>query len=332
MLPETMHVVQVKAPGGPEVLEYVTLPISHLKEGWSLVRVYGFGINHSEIFTREGLSPTVQFPRVLGIECVGRVVQSSDPARLPVGSRVCSLMGEMGRAFDGGYAEYVLLPNSQIYRIDTSLSWEETAAVPETFYTAYLSHKNLKVEEGMKVLVRGATSGVGVAFLRLLQAGYKNVRVYGTTRSARKTALLTEVGFDEVVIDADGALETQETFDRALELIGPATMKDTCAHVAEGGIVCSTGQLGGQWYLDGFDPIFDLPPNGYLTSAYSGNVSERVVQELFKYVEEKQVNVAPERVFSLEEVPQAHAYLQGSHSFGKVVVLTPAGLMAQGGV
>lgn len=181
------------------------------------------------------------------------------------------------------------------------------AAVPETFYTAFLSLRNLRIGPGMKVVVRGATSGVGVAFLRLLKAGFSDVRAVGTTRNTDKGHRLLDAGFDDVGLDDGGALATEEKFDRGLELIGPATMRDTCAHMVEGGIVCSTGQLGGQWYLDGFDPIVDLPPNGYLTSAYSDNVSANAVQQLFSYVESKGVGVAPERVFRLDQVSDAHA-------------------------
>ena len=245
---ETIHAIRVSRPGGPEALEYVEAPRPEVRDGWSLVQVYGFGINHSEIFTREGKSPSVQFPRILGIECVGIVTESSDPERLPPGTKVASLMGEMGRAFDGGYAEYVLLPNEQIYPIETDLPWELAAAVPETFYTAFLSLENLRIKPGMKALVRGGTSGVGVAFIKLVKAGFPDTPVLGTTRSMEKEKQLLDAGFDGVVLDDGGLLATDERFDRVLELIGPATMKDTCTHVVEGGIVCSTGQLGGQWY------------------------------------------------------------------------------------
>ncbi|MGI6117317.1 MAG: alcohol dehydrogenase catalytic domain-containing protein [Bilifractor sp.] len=72
----------------------------------------------SEIFTRKGLSPGVHFPRILGIECTGTIAVSSDERRLPPGQKVISIMGEMGRAFDGSYAEYVLLPNKQVYPVE----------------------------------------------------------------------------------------------------------------------------------------------------------------------------------------------------------------------
>lgn len=157
-----MKAVKIYQAGGPEQLIYQDVSTPDIKEGWSLVKIKGFGINHSEIFTREGKSPSVQFPRLLGIECVGEVVQSSTPA-LAVGQKVVSIMGEMGRAFDGSYAEYVLLPNEQIYPIHTDLDWTTLAAIPETYYTAFGSLQQLRIAPQDRVLVRGAGSGVGVA-------------------------------------------------------------------------------------------------------------------------------------------------------------------------
>ena len=316
-----MKAIVIYEPGGPEKLLFQEVPTPKVSPGWSLVQVKGFGINHSEIFTRKGLSPTVTCPRILGIECVGVIAGTTDPKRLPVGQKVISIMGEMGRAFDGGYAEYALLPNEQIYPVETALDWPTLAALPETYYTAYGSLLNLRIREDDRVLVRGATSGVGIAFVRLLKARWPDIHIAGTSRSLRKAPLLREAGFDEVIVDKDGVLQTVEHFDRALELIGPATLKDTFAHIREGGIVCSTGQLGGKWYMDGFDPIMDLCANGYLTSFYSGNVNGAWLQEMLDYVAHYQVSTAPERVFTLEQVPQAHAYLEGSNSFGKVVVV-----------
>lgn len=322
MMQPTMHAIVVSQPGGPEVLEYREVPRPQVRSDWSLVKVAGFGINHSEVFTRQGLSPSVVFPRILGIECVGTIAETTDPERLPVGCRVASLMGEMGRAFDGGYAEYALLPNAQIHPIRTALPWEEMAAVPETFYTAYQSLRNLRIADGQRILVRAATSGVGVAFAKLVRAAFPNASLTGSTRNVAKAERLSAVGFDTAVADEDGRLQTDALFDRALELIGPATMKDTCAHLRAGGIVCSTGQLGGQWYLDGFDPIADLPVDGYLTSAHSANVDGALLQELFDFIAKHRIDVTPQRVFHLSHVAEAHAYLASAESFGKVVCLT----------
>lgn len=316
-----MKAVVVYKPGGPEQLVYTDVPRPALKAGWSLVRVRAFGVNHSEIFTRQGLSPSVSFPRILGIECVGTVEETMDAVRLPAGQRVVSLMGEMGRAFDGGYAEYVLLPNEQIYPVQSELPWEILAAIPETYYTAFGSLKNLRIEDGYTVLVRGGASGVGIAFLRLMRAQFPHMYIVGSTRRAEQRTRMLAAGYSDVVIEEDGILRTDERYDRILELVGPAVMKDSMKHLVRGGILCNTGLLGGKWDLEGFEPIGDLAEDAYLTSFYSGNVREEHLSELFAYIRQYKVPVRPERVFTLSDTAEAHRWLEGRDGFGKAVVL-----------
>lgn len=317
-----MKAIVIYKPGGPEQLIYTDVKTPEVKPGWSLVKVRGFGINHSEIFTRQGLSPSVHFPRILGIECVGTIAQTTDSARLPIGQKVISMMGEMGRDFDGSYAEFVLLPNEQIYPIESDLPWENLAAVPETYYTAFGSLLNLKLKPDDRVLIRGASSGVGVAAVRLIRGKYPHLRVDGACRDKGKFKTLKREGFDCMLLDQNNHLDTTQLYDKILELIGPATLRDTFAHTKENGIVCSTGQLGGKWFLDDhFDPIVDLPENGYLTSFYSGNVDQKRIQSLLDYIETYAINVRPEHLYSLKDVPRAHADLDQSRDFGKSVVV-----------
>lgn len=316
-----MKAVVVYKPGGPEQLVYTDVPRPALKAGWSLVRVRAFGVNHSEIFTRQGLSPSVSFPRILGIECVGTVEETTDAVRLPAGQHVVSLMGEMGRAFDGGYAEYVLLPNEQIYPVQSELPWEILAAIPETYYTAFGSLKNLRIEDGYMVLVRGGASGVGIAFLRLMRAQFPHMYIVGSTRREEQRTRMLAAGYSDVVIEEDGILRTDERYDCILELVGPAVMKDSMKHLVRGGILCNTGLLGGKWDLEGFEPIGDLAEDAYLTSFYSGNVREEHLSELFAYIRQYKVPVRPERVFTLSDTAEAHRWLEGRDGFGKAVVL-----------
>lgn len=316
-----MKAIKIYEAGGPDKLIYEEVPKPTLKKDWSLVKVMGFGINHSEIFTREGQSPSVEFPRILGIECVGVIEASSDEHLLPVGQKVISIMGEMGRDFDGSYAEYVLLPNKQIYPVDTHLSWKELATIPETYYTAFGSMKNLQIRESDKVLVRGATSGVGLAFLKLVKGHYKSVVVDGTSRSLSKKKDLLQSGFDDVIEDRDGVLQTQKTYDKIIELIGPATVKDSLKHINEQGILCSTGQLGGKWFFEAFDPIMDIPKNAYMTSFHSANVDGSQLNQLLEFIEENEIIIQPKKTFELKDVAKAHTFLESSHSFGKVVIL-----------
>ena len=315
-----MKAVKIYQAGGAEQLIYQDVPTPDIKESWSLVKIKGFGINHSEIFTREGKSPSVQFPRILGIKCVGEVAQSSTPA-LAVGQKVISIMGEMGRAFDGSYAEYVLLPNEQIYPVHTDLDWTTLAAIPETYYTAFGSLQQLRIAPQDRVLVRGAGSGVGVAFAQLLKAHFPHVVLHGSTRNPAKATRLQAVGFDEVITEADGKIQTDQSYDKILELVGPATLRDSFSHINEHGIVCNTGQLGNIWCVNDFDPIIELKNNSYLTAFYSGNVSQAKLDAMFDYIRQFNVKILIERVFTLEQVPEAHRFLQSADGFGKVVVV-----------
>ena len=171
-------------------------------------------------------------------------------------------------------------------------------------------------------MVRGASSGVGIAFLKLVKGKYPGVSVTGSSRNPDKAGELLREGFDRILTDAEGQLPGTGQYDRILELIGPKTIKDSQAHLREGGILCSAGQLGGQWYLEEFDPIMELMNNVYLTTFYSGNVSAGKMNEMFSFIESNHIDVKPERLFTLDQVPEAHRWMEESHSFGKCVVLT----------
>src|SRR5438309_4081107 len=119
----TMKAAVIRQPGGPEVLKIESLPIPTPQRGEVLIRVKAFGLNRSELFTRQGHSPNVKFPRVLGIEAVG-VVEAAPGGEFQPGDVIASAMGGMGREFDGGYAEYTCVPASQVQRITAQLPWE----------------------------------------------------------------------------------------------------------------------------------------------------------------------------------------------------------------
>lgn len=318
-----MHAIVVRRPGGPEVLEYTEVPTPVIQPGWTRVRVRGFGINHSEIFTREGKSPSVKFPRILGIEVVGTVDETSAPDRFQVGQTIVSLMGEMGRAYDGSYAEYTLLPNEKIYPVSTDLDWADLAAIPETFYTAFGIYQSLHLQANDRVLIRAATSGVGVASLKLLKASGLDLEVTGTSRTSHKDTALKALGIDAIIHTPDANRLPKDTgeFDKIIDLMGPSAVRDSLMHLAEFGVESATGELGGVWTLDGFDPIADIPNNRYLTGFCSGDVDDARVQAMFDFITSHQVDVTPQKVFRLSETQAAHEYLASGAGFGKVVVL-----------
>ena len=165
--------------------------------------------------------------------------------------------------------------------------------------------------------MRGASSSVGIAFAQHLKVRFPHIVLHGSTRNPAKATHLQAVGFDEVITEADGKLQTDQNYDKILELVGPATF----THINEHGIVCNTGQLGNIWYVNDFDPIIELKNNSYLTAFYSGNVSQAKLDAMFDYIWQFNVKILIERVFTLEQVPEAHRFLQSADGFGKVVVI-----------
>ncbi|MEU4227476.1 zinc-binding dehydrogenase [Nonomuraea sp. NPDC026600] len=325
----TMRAAVCVRAGGPEVLEIRELPVPAVREGWSLVRVKGTGLNRSELRTRQGHSPNVTFPRVLGIECVGIVAASTDP-ELPDGTTVAAVMGEMGREFDGGYAEYALLPNSLLMPVTTTLPWDVLAALPETYLTAQGSLDALGVVPGGqgRLLIRGGTSSVGMAAASIA-AGY-GVETAATTRRQGKADALTAAGVDHVLVDAGGSLAASvhavwpEGPDHVLDLVGARTAVDSLRLVRRGGTVCVSGSLSG-WAIPDFEPIAMIPSGTKLTAFHSddfkGSAGTTVLQRIVHEVEAGVYRPNVDRVFGLDDIVAAHRYMENDQATGKLVVV-----------
>ena len=320
--------VCVKA-GGPEVLEIRELPVPEVRDGWSLVQVQGAGLNRSELRTRQGHSPSVTFPRVLGIECVGTVAASTDP-RLPEGAAVAAVMGEMGREFDGGYAEYALLPNSLLMPVTTTLPWDVLAALPETYLTARGSLDALGVGPGTRgrLLIRGGTSSVGLAAASIA-SGY-GVETAATTRRQDRTGALAAAGADYAFVDEGGSLTASlhaiwpEGPDYVLDLVGASTAVDSLRLVRRGGTVCVAGSLSG-WAIPDFEPVAMIASGTKLTAFHSndvkGSAGAALLQQVIREVEAGVYRPNIDRVFGLADIVAAHRYMENNQAMGKLVAV-----------
>jgi len=323
----TMRAAVCVRAGAPEVLEIRQLPVPAVREGWSLVQVKGAGLNRSELRTRQGHSPNVTFPRVLGIECVGIVAASTDP-RLPDGTTVAAVMGEMGRAFDGGYAEYALLPNSLLMPVTTTLPWDVMAALPETYLTAQGSLDALGIVPGSRLLIRGGTSSVGMAAASI--ASGHGIETAATTRRQGKIDALTAAGVDYALVDDGGSLAASlravwpEGPDYVLDLVGANTAVDSLHLVRRGGTVCVTGSLSG-WVIPDLEPIAMIPSGTKLTAFHSDNIKgsagTTVLQRVVHEVEAGVYRPNVDRVFGLDDIVATHRYMENNEATGKLVVV-----------
>lgn len=242
-----MRAAVVHGPGNPDVLELTEVPKPEARSGWVLIQVMAFGLNRSEIFTRQGHSGSaVTFPRILGIECVG-VVEAAPESPLEAGQKVATVMGGMGRAYDGSYAEYTLVPAAQV----------------------------------MPVIDNG---NISKAVREIFPAGVTHV----------------------------------------LELIGPATLLDSLKTAAPRGVVCNTGILGNTWVLQEFEPMAAIPSSVHLTTFLSETVdastSTSELQKVLDAASQGRYRPNPHRVFRLDEIVEAHRYMEANQATGEIVI------------
>jgi NADPH:quinone reductase len=322
-----MKAVVLDAPGPPEALQIRDVPIPTPRPGQVLIKVEAFGLNRSELHTRLGLAVGVTFPRVLGIEATGTVA-GCPGGEFRVGQQVATMMGGMGRTFDGGYAEYTCVPARQVVPFTSNLDWATLGAVPEMLQTAYGSLTiGLDAQPRQSILIRGGTSSVGMATTVLAKG--LNMTVLSTTRSPGKIGALAQIGADHVLID-DGQIADRVRdilpggVDTALELVGTPTLPDTLAATKVHGVVCFTGMLSNQWTVSDFYPI-DYIPRGVRLTAYTGEATDLTAEILQKFLDSVAAGTAVVpiyRVYHLSQIRQAHVEMEAGSATGKIVVLT----------
>jgi NADPH:quinone reductase-like Zn-dependent oxidoreductase len=322
-----MQAVVVHEPGGPEVLQLEERPTPEARAGWVLVGVRAFGLNRSELITRAGGSgAAVHFPRVLGIECVGEVLDASDSS-LQAGQRVLAAMGGMGRDYDGGYQQRALLPASQVIPVDTTLAWPELGAIPESFGTAWGTLEELALRAGQSLLVHGASSSVGMAAITI--AKDRGLTVLATTRQESKRAALLAAGADYVIVADEDVAEAVRALlpdgvDGLFELVGPGALGQTLHALASAGRVCVTGFLEGDWDTDAVEA--DARRRGIELRRFGSGVIDRdgyqsIFTEIVRAVEAGRYTISLDRTFAMSDLADAHRYMEANRAAGKVVGL-----------
>jgi NADPH2:quinone reductase len=323
---QSMRAVVVSEPGPAEVLRIQNVPIPAPAPGEVLIEVKAFGLNRSELHFRQGVAHSGSFPRVPGIEASG-IVADAPGGEFTAGAQVATMMGGMGREFDGGYAEYVVVPAAQVIPFTSSLPWEQLGAIPEMLQTAYGSlFVGLRAQAGQTLLIRGGTSSVGLVLAVL--GGLHGMTVLSTTRRLSARTLLESVGVEHVLIDDGRVAETvrrlfPDGVDAAVELVGVNVMKDTLRAVRTGGTVCFTGMLSDQWTIPEFYPM-DWLPNGVRLTAYSGEAADlppAELQEFLDAVADGRARIPLGRTYRLDEIVQAHLDMEAGNVGGKAVVV-----------
>jgi NADPH:quinone reductase-like Zn-dependent oxidoreductase len=320
--------VRIHEDGGPEVLRYEDVDDPVAGPGEILVRLHAASLNHLDLWVRQGL-PSVPKPRILGADGAGTVAALGPEAdSFAEGDRVLINPGLddgariVGEHMDGTHAELVAVPAENVYSIPDGLSFEEAAAFPLVFETAYrmlVTKARLQKEEW--VLLWGIGSGVASAAFTLARA--LGARTIVTSSSAEKLDRARELGADTVVnhADDDVAAAVKEATggrgaDVVVEHVGEATWKTSLQAAGANGRVVVCGATSGP------NPPAQLHRIWWkqLTIYGSSMGTKEDFEGAYELVASGAARPIVDRVFPLEKAAEAHAYLEEGRQFGKVVL------------
>lgn len=340
-----MKLARIHQHGGPEALVYEDAPEPTIKANQILVRVRACALNHLDLFVRAGI-PGMKFamPHILGSDIAGEIVEAGELCeRVKPGWRVllspgmscrqceyclagndnlCRRFTMFGYGVDGGNVELLAAPEYSAIRIPDSMSFEEAAAAPLVFLTAWhMLMARAKLQPGEDVLVLAASSGVGTCAIQI--AKMFQCRVIATAGGEEKLAKALALGADHAIdhyrqdISAEvKKLTGKRGVDVVVEHVGEATWAKSVESLAPAGRLVTCGAT------TGFDARVDLrylfSKQYSLLGSFMGTMGE--LHQVLKFVFRGQLKPVVDKVYPLAEIREAHERLERKEQFGKVVV------------
>ena len=319
----TMTAIAIRnGKGAANALHAVQVPRPRPKPGEVLIRVRAAGVNRPDLLQREGnYAPPPGAPETLGLEVAGDIVIAA--GRWRVGDRVCALLG------GGGYADYAVADARHVLPIPAGLEFIQAAALPETVFTVYANvFEHGALQPGERLLVHGATSGIGVAAIQMAKAA--GAQVLATTRGVDKAAqavlLGADIAVDTLTQDFGAIAKEIGGVDVALDMVGAPYFDATLEALNSGGRIVYIAALGGPllqvpvWALMRKRAIITgstLRPRSADEKARLAAEVERVV---WPWIAAGRVRAVVDRTFPLAQTADAHAYLEAGKHVGKVVL------------
>jgi NADPH:quinone reductase len=324
---ETMRAIILTGFGGLDRLVYTEIPKPLPRDGEVVIEVKGFGINHAEIHMRRG--EWAEAAEVSGIECVG-IVDSCPGGEFPVGAKVAALMGGLGRTINGSYAEYTRVRAANVTLVESDLPWSQLAALPETYATSWTClFRNLKLQAGQTLVIRGATSALGQAALKMAVA--TGAHVIATARSQQRFPMLEQLGAARVELerpDLAAHIDESKRIDAVLDLVGNSTILDSLDMLRRDGTACLAGWLGGLAPIGDFNPLARMPSGvsfSFFASPVFGEpgfeVSDIPLSDIAQQIADGKLDAKPARVFSFDQIRDAHQLAESGEAGGKIVVV-----------
>lgn len=327
-LPAAATVIEIRGPGGPEVLVPGLRPMPMPAEGEVLIRVAAAGVNRPDLMQREGrYQPPPGTSDVPGLEVAGTIVAGgADTGELRVGDEVCALVA------GGGYATYCLAPAAQCLPIPRGLSLVEAAALPETVFTVWANvFERGRLQPGETLLVHGGASGIGTIAIQLAAA--LGSRVIATAGTREKVMACERLGAERAIdyrtedfVEVVRALTRGRGVDVVLDMVGGDYVNRNLAVLADQGRLVQIAFLKGATVEVDLNPLLrrrltitgsTLRPRSV---AEKGAIARALAEQVWPLIERGGVRPVIHAIYPLQEASRAHAALEEGAHVGKFVL------------
>ena len=329
-VPATMTAIEIREPGGPEVLQPVQRPVPGVGPREVLVHVVAAGVNRPDVFQRLGQYPPPQGTTdIPGLEVAGEVVAvGAEVKELAVGNQVCALVA------GGGYAQYVAVPVVQCLPLPATVTLEEAAAMPETYFTVYLNaFLRAGLKPGETFLVHGGSSGIGTTAILLGKAF--NTRVIITAGTGEKCAACLALGADHAInykeedfVAATLGLTDGKGADVILDMVGGSYVPRNITAAATNGRIAIIATLGGP--KAEVDLRLLMSKRLTLTASTlraqpvenKGRVADALRADVWPLFSSKRLRPLIHARFPLAQASAAHALMESDRHIGKIILTT----------
>lgn len=324
-LSHSMLAVEISTPGGPDVLQPVSVPVPVPGHGQIVIRVAYAGVNRPDALQRAGAyAPPPNASPLPGLECSGNVVEMGPGvSRWKIGDQVCALLP------GGGYAEYVVTQEAHALPIPKGLSLREAACLPETCFTVW---SNVFMRGGLRAgerfLVHGGTSGIGTTAIQIAAA--MGARVFTTAGSDEKCQVCRDLGAEVAVnyrtTDFVAAVQAAGGADLILDMVGGPYVERNLKALANDGRLVQIAFLEGAKMPLNLAEVMTrrltltgstLRPQSDLAKA---GIARAVETHVWPLVERGSVKVVMDSEFTLAEAPAAHWRIESAGHIGKIVL------------